>query len=217
MSAASKYSGSYNDITRFISYFEQIRLVTSTGGRKILEVGVGNKTVSTYLKNNGYTCTTCDIDAALEPDVTADIRALPLPPGSFDTVLACEVLEHIPLSSVPDALAGIFRVSRRYAVISIPYSNDYIELIIKAPVLKIFNREHMFDFKISLPHFWKRAVIHSEHCWEPGRKGTSIRSFKKLLKDYFHIISQTRPPLQMRQIFFMLEKKTSNSPCGECT
>lgn len=48
----------------------------------------------------------------------ADAAALPFPGRSFDLVLACEVLEHLP--EPERALSEIARVARRAAILSVP-------------------------------------------------------------------------------------------------
>lgn len=50
----SKNSYNYDTLERFISYYYQISLVKKVNPNKILEIGIENKTVSTYLINNGY-------------------------------------------------------------------------------------------------------------------------------------------------------------------
>ena len=44
----SHYLGEYDDLGRFISYFYQIDIVKNLEPDNILEIGVGNKTVSNY-------------------------------------------------------------------------------------------------------------------------------------------------------------------------
>jgi SAM-dependent methyltransferase len=90
------YYSDYDSIDRFISYFYQTDLIKTLQPQSILEVGVGNKTLTNYLKQYGYSVTTCDFDKKLAPDYVADIRALPFEDASFDAVLAFEVLEHLP-------------------------------------------------------------------------------------------------------------------------
>src|SRR5438874_10919618 len=91
----SLYEDGYDTLERFQSYWHQLREATDLGGR-VLEIGIGNGTVSSILRARGLDVVTADIDRELRPDVVADIRKLPFENGSFDGVLACEILEHIP-------------------------------------------------------------------------------------------------------------------------
>ena len=47
------YCKQYDDLGRFISYYYQIKLALDLNVEKFLEIGIGNKTVSSYLKNKG--------------------------------------------------------------------------------------------------------------------------------------------------------------------
>jgi SAM-dependent methyltransferase len=51
--------------------------------------------------------------------VVASAASLPFPDGAFDGVLACEVLEHLDQPAV--ALDEIWRVSSRWALVSVPW------------------------------------------------------------------------------------------------
>lgn len=133
----------YDSIERFISYFYQINFALKTKAQKVLEIGIGNKTVSDYLKRCGLSVTTCDFDRSLEPDVIADIRDLPFEKNQFETVLAFEVLEHIPFADFERSLRELARVSNKNIILSIPYSCAYFEAI--------------FDF--SIPYFKKTISI----------------------------------------------------------
>ena len=46
------YNKNYDDLPRFISYFHQIESVINTKSKTVLEVGIGNKTVTNYFKMN---------------------------------------------------------------------------------------------------------------------------------------------------------------------
>ena len=94
----------YDTTYRFISYFHQIEETLRTNPRTVLEVGVGNKIVSNYLREYGVKVKTCDFDKGLKPDVVADVRKLPFRDREFDTVIAFEVLEHLPFEDFETAL-----------------------------------------------------------------------------------------------------------------
>lgn len=52
--------------------------------------------------------------------VVADIRALPFPDDYVDTVMVCEVLEHIPWDDVPKTLREARRVAKQKVLITVP-------------------------------------------------------------------------------------------------
>jgi len=55
--------------------------------------------------------------------LTADARAVPLPSGSADTVLAVHLLEHLSEDAGRDVLAEMLRLARRRVVIAVPYED----------------------------------------------------------------------------------------------
>lgn len=52
--------------------------------------------------------------------VTADIRSLPFPDNHVDTVMACDVLEHVPWEDIPQALKEAKRVTQHKILITVP-------------------------------------------------------------------------------------------------
>lgn len=201
------YFRGYDSIDRFISYFYQVDLVKSIDVVTALEIGVGNRTVSNYLKEHGYTLTTCDIDPDLKPDYVADIRSLPFDDNSFDAVLAYEVLEHLPWTEVPTALKELHRVSKKYVLISVPYSCLAFELTVYFPFIKrLLNKPFIDLIFLRLPYFFRKMEFDGEHYWEMGKKGFSIYAVRDILRKDFTIHKEIRPTLKPIHYFFILQK-----------
>ena len=199
----------YDDLSRFISYFYQVDLVAvSVGdsGAKILEVGIGNGTVSDYLKKLGFSVTTCDFDQALKPDVVADVRKLPFPDNSFDAVMACEVLEHLPFEDFEIAIKELARVSRKSVVISLPYKSTYFEVALKLPLIRTIFRRPFLDFLIRLPLPFGGIKVSGQHYWEIDLWRTPLRRVRAALRRYGRVIREVKPVLNHYHYFFVLEK-----------
>ena len=67
--------------------------------RKVLEVGSGSQWLGKYMKKNGWTGYV-GIDLKEPADIAGDIRSWPqlgLKPGSFDYIIAFEVIEHVDI------------------------------------------------------------------------------------------------------------------------
>ena len=62
----------------------------------MLEIGIGMGLTSFVLRKWGYRVETLDLDPELHPTHVGDVRTMPLPDQQYDTILAAEVLEHIP-------------------------------------------------------------------------------------------------------------------------
>jgi len=129
------YYNDYDHKKRWISYWHQIQEVLKFNPDSVLEVGVGNKTVSNYLENRGIDVTTTDIDPELEPDVVCDVRNLSdkFDGNSFDVVLCAEVLEHIPFEDFRGALDEIRRVTKGGVVLTLPNWGIPFDLRLKIP------------------------------------------------------------------------------------
>lgn len=197
------YLNKYNNPERFSSYFSQIKIVTDQSPKNILEIGVGNKIVSGYLKNAGFKITTCDLDKTLNPDVVADIRAMPFGDEEFDLVTAFEVLEHLPFSDVEFVLKELNRISSAKVIISIPYVTFAIYGKFKfLPFLHPLS----FMFRIC-EYFWHKHKFNGQHYWEMGTSGYGRKKIRKLIKDCgFEIKKELTPELNPYHYFFILEK-----------
>ncbi len=201
------YYEDYDGLLRFISYFYQIDLVKKIKPKKVLEIGVGNKTTSNYLKQRGINITTCDFDEKLKPDFVADIRNLPFKNNSYDLVMACEIIEHIPWKDIPKALSELQRVSKKNVLISIPYSSAGFELILRVPRTHKITKKGFFSFFFRIPYFFMKMRFDGYHYWEMGRKNYSIKKIRRTFRKYFKIIKEVRPALDHYHHFFVLKKK----------
>jgi len=204
------YYNEYDSFDRFITYFYQVDITKSLNPETVLEIGVGNKTVSNYLKQHGYNITTCDFDKELQPDCVADIRNLPFDNNSYDLVLAFEILEHLPWDDVNIALSELHRVTNKHAVISIPYFSAAFEIAIHFPFIKkILKKPFLNIFLFRIPLFFRGIQFTGEHYWEMGRKNYSIWKVRKLFKKRFLINKEVRPTLNSDHHFFVLEKTSA--------
>ena len=226
----SHYEHGYDTLERFQSYWHQLREATGLGGR-ILEIGIGNGTVSSVLRARGLDVVTTDIDRELRPDVVADIRKLPFEDGSFDGVLACEILEHIPWDDLPLAFRELRRVARSWVVFSVPSVGPAAALQASLPnavhVLRmiICRRWPLRDGMWALTQraVWTRAggkvrhvgavdplrrrhhVFKGEHYWVLGEGGLVAGDVRTLVTNSgFTIVREFRPAGSVSHQFFVL-------------
>lgn len=95
---------------------------------KILDLGCRNKDLKRFLdKDAEY----IGIDIVGEPDFIVDLdkEKIPFPDNSFDCVVCLDVLEH--LENIHLVFDEIIRVTRKYAIISLPncYASNFFKII----------------------------------------------------------------------------------------
>ena len=190
----------YANVSRFSSYYFQIQELLRSKPVSILEVGVGDGVVSGYLRRNtAIAYTTADFAEDTKPDVVADIRKLPFPDASFDTVAAFEVLEHLPFDDFETGCAELVRVARRTVVISVPHFGPAIKFLLKLPFLP----ELKFAIKIPFP---RKHTFNGQHYWEIGKRGYPPSRIRKILSRYGRIEREFVPFENQYHHFFILEK-----------
>ncbi|MFQ6049626.1 MAG: class I SAM-dependent methyltransferase [Candidatus Paceibacterales bacterium] len=199
-SERQKYSfKKYDSKSRWISYWHQINEVLNLESKNILEIGVGNKTVSDCLKNQGIEVVTLDIDEKLNPDVIGNALEIPFPDNTFDVILCAEVLEHLPFEKFERGLRELKRVSKKYVLLSLPHFGHSIKLSFKIPLIK----EKKFAIRMPFPikhHF------NGKHYWEIGKRGYPLTKIRHIIKKYFIIKKDFIPFENQYHHFFVLAK-----------
>lgn len=166
----------YCEEERFASYWHQLYEILKTEPLSVLEIGVGGKVVESYLENNtDIKYTGVDIANDLYPNIVADVTKLPFAGGSFDTVCAFEVLEHLPFDRFIIAMQEMKRVARKNIIISLPHWGRHLSIEIRLPYFKKIRWQHKFNF-------WPiRHVFGGEHYWEIGKRGYGLKNIKKII------------------------------------
>jgi len=161
---------------RFISWWHQINEIVNFMPSSILEIGIGPGLVAYYLRRMGFKVTTMDIDKRLGPEVVGSVLAIPCSDNAFDLVAAFQVLEHIPYEYFSEALCEIHRVTKRYAVLSLPDCARAYRFEVQIPKIG--------DLKILITLPRLKAPAHrfdSQHYWEISKAGYPLR---RVLEDF---------------------------------
>src|SRR3989338_3932158 len=173
----------YDSKSRWISYWYQINEVINLKPKSVLEIGVGNKTVSDYLTKIGFRVKTCDLDKSLKPDVVANIL-------------------NLPFKNFSRALSNIHKVSKKYTIITLPnfsITNLYFGI-------KVIPYVPKKEFLIRVRYPVKHKFL-GEHYWEIGKKGFPVSLIKESIrKSGFQIKKNYSPIEDPRHNFFILEK-----------
>lgn len=167
----------YCEEERFTSFWHQIKEVVSLEPSSVLEIGVGDRVFSSYIKNNTQIkYIGVDVAQDLGADVIADVAKLPFNDNEFDVVCAFEVLEHKPFTEFVPALLEMKRVARKYVVMSLPHWGRHFSFLIRLPYFKKIKWQHKFNF-------WPiKHVFKGEHYWEIGKSGFGLGMIKKAIK-----------------------------------
>ena len=189
----------YDDQGRWISYWHQINEVLKLKPEDVLEIGIGNRTVSDCLKKHGLNVKTLDIDKNRNPDIIGNVESMSLKNNSFDLILCAEVLEHLPFEKFEQCLSELRRVSKRNVVLSLPHFGPPIKISFKIPFIK----EIKIAFKIP---YSPKHKIGGVHYWEIGKKGYSSRKIRNIIKRYFKIKKEFIPFENQYHHFYILEK-----------
>ncbi len=197
------FSSEYDTPERFMSYWHQINEISSRQPESVLEIGIGNGFVADYLKKiKNISVTTLDIDKRLSPDFVGSVLKLPFDDGSFEMVACFEVLEHLPYENFAQAISEIFRVSRRYVVLSLPNTTNVYRLYIHVPKMK--------DIKKLIPIPMIKKRIHrfdEQHYWEIGEAGYPLKKIVNQIKQIGFRIEKSHRPFECSyHRFFILAK-----------
>lgn len=169
------FDPSYLTPERMASYAYQYKEIIALKPKTTLEIGVGTGILTYALRKAGIEVTTLDLDPTLESDIVASVTAMPLPDNSFDIVACFQILEHLPFEHFGTALAEIKRVTRGYAVISLPDAQRYISLRWHLP------RFGDGNLLLNIPMHRSRHVFAGEHYWEIDKRGYPLGRINKCI------------------------------------
>jgi len=207
----------YENLNTFLSFWFQLKMLSKTKPKNVLEIGPGEGILALLAKKSGLKVKTLDIQPELKPDIIADVRKIPQKDNTFDTVCAFQVLEHIPFEDVKQALKEIKRVSNKYIIISLPYSCFYLSFAFQPFYAKVFNPIFkLFSLKPFEPKCWNLKIpfffldkhgLTKTHAWELGRKNYPIKKIRKLFDNLgLKIVKEEDRIFYPYHRFFLLKK-----------
>jgi hypothetical protein len=172
--------------------------------KNVLEIGIFNSLLTEILRQSNYNVTTADIDPNLKPDIMLDLTEdFTLPKDKFDAIVLFQVLEHFPYEQSELALQKLATFTKKYLVISIPNTTQYLSLQIKTSFL--LKARHLLW---EIPKFWTTIPIcDDEHYWEMGLKGyPKKRILESVAKAGLTIKEEYVDPTFPYHYFLVLEK-----------
>lgn len=195
----------YTNSKRVFSYAHQLSCVLEEDGQEILVVGPGPGMVVSMLRLMNFHVTTLDIDPDVNADVVAHVLEMPFSKNSFDIVLCCQVLEHLPFHDFDKALRLFKEVSRKAAIISLPDASRHIDLILNLPWFGKIKKS--FDYPPGKKHSWAH-MKDVGHFWEIGYADINLNKVKNIMTGAGWKIDRTwRVPELPWHRFFLLHHK----------
>ena len=217
----------YPSFKKLQSYMMQIHLALSIKPKTILEIGIGSGFVSSILQNY-CDVITADINVKNKPDVVIDITEInnfsKFDDNSFDLIIICEVLEHVPYYIIDDILRELKRITKKYVLISIPNQKNFINLTLFKygyeralfkPLLFLVNSFskllNSIGKTLSNIHFKikKRKlsfIYNGQHYWELGINGYTEKNIETLFQKYFIIKRKGRLRENLYHHFYLMRK-----------
>ena len=153
----------------WVFYWHQAKLIEDhiKRERRLLEIGVGTKFLSNYLRSRGRDVITLDIDADKKPDYVDDASSFDYGALNVDAVVAFEIFEHLPFPLFCRVIQRLSDCGVQQLVFSVPWcEKKLLRGQFKLPRMKPYR------FSITLP--WRR-VSTENHFWELD----SFSAFKK--------------------------------------
>lgn len=214
---AKEYSRN-TSLGSYVNAYYQVRDTLRYQPNQILVIGVGVGLEPALLRHR-FHCDVCtlDIDAGFEPDHVGSVHDMKMfTDEHFDVAVASHVLEHLPFSYFRDCLGELARVAR-HVIIYLPYGGRHLECKV------ILSQRFRYTFGFRLPP-WRRidgenAVLQqSQHYWECGYPGFSIRKISSIMSEYFQIDDIYHNPDWKYSMNFLLTSrrhanKASNLTC----
>lgn len=197
------FNDSYFDVRQLMAQAMQIKHIHRLKPKSMIEIGIGNGLTSTFMRNSGVPVTTADINPNLDPDICCPIYEILDKTGgrSFDLVVCCEVLEHMPVDQLEENIKILRSLGSRLFLTLPGYTRSFgFSFLMKIPFIKAKD----FFFYIFLPK--NIDLSKTEHFWEVGSEAaTKRKAIVNILKNHYNSVRTGRISFQPNHIYFIAE------------
>jgi len=178
-------------------YWYQVRDIrdVSKPEDKILEIGVGTRFTSNYLKSKDYDVTTIDIDPDKKPDIVANVSDYQFE-ETFTNVMAFEVFEHIPFDDFQKILAKIHTICTGRLLISLPRNEKvWFDMNIELP------GSRQIRFRLATR---RNKILSRHHHWEIDYKQYTNTFLAQVFADHGFAIEKME---RVKSLYYYTLKK----------
>ncbi|MBN1846255.1 MAG: methyltransferase domain-containing protein [Sedimentisphaerales bacterium] len=202
--SVEKYQKHLFDPLRIESITEQLRQISYSGCRSVLEIGAAGGFLSHCLKLFPQVShLTIDIAEALSPDCVASVTQMPFADDQFELIVCGQVLEHLPFAAFLPALRELRRVARHKVILSLPDITRHFGLAV------CLARRGWFRWEwnpINRRCQHRQSAIAAEHYWEIGYQDIRAETVVKAIEQAGFILeSQYRLWKHPWHRFFLLQ------------
>lgn len=190
----------YVNKKRWNSYYQQIKETLNLYPQKVLLIGIGDGLVADLLKKQGVEVYTMDYDSSLNADYTIDITKIDELNNSFDVIICCQVLEHLPFSKFKSTIDKLLKISSNL-VLSLPIQHNRM--------LSVFKLQKLFwgEIRFSIPKGFKEFKFDGQHYWELNTKGYSKKSVQKILQGNYNVLKSYTLTENTYHHFFVIQNR----------
>jgi predicted SAM-dependent methyltransferase len=186
---------------RWISYWHQISLILSCQPLSVLELGPGPGVIRSVVESCGIKYETVDPDPQLAPDYLGSATKIPIDNSSSDLVCAFQMLEHLPYEDTLIAIKEMFRVAKRFVIISLPDSKPSWYYSIHIPFVG------QIKFLIDRPFFKpKDHHFDGEHYWELNKVNYPLSRILNDIRLHGEVLDSFRVDENPYHRFFLIKK-----------
>jgi len=184
------------DFLNWYRFYFLFRDLLSCRSQRVLEIGGGSGVLKNCVAPHVEKYEMFDINERLKPDYLGDVRTrIPALTGRYDTIVAADVLEHLPFADLPDTLANLrsYLVPGGRAFITIPHRASYFLFMTPSYIPHVIRIATGF---LSLGAFYRRFIKRKiwtdpYHCWEIGDGTIDVRQVEALFHEAcFTIVSR---------------------------
>ena len=173
------------DFQNWFRFYYLVKDVLRLKKKVVLEVGVGSGIVRSILLPHVQEYKVFDISPNLSPDYVGNIcENLPTLNQKFDCIIAADVLEHLPFSELPAAVANIksYLMPGGRALVTIPHRQSNFLFMSPKLIPRVIT---VTTGWLSIGAFYRRFIkrkiwIDPSHFWEIGDGNIKVKDVESV-------------------------------------